>query len=64
MENQLDIKALRKEKNLSQQELADILGVPRGRLNAWEQRGTIPKANDYQKLVDFFSLDTKVSNTS
>lgn len=51
---EFDIKKLREEKGLSQQEIADKTGIPRGRINAWEQRGSMPKVKDLKILQDFF----------
>ncbi|HRO18517.1 MAG TPA: LexA family transcriptional regulator [Ferruginibacter sp.] len=47
----IDVKKIRLELGLSQQELADRLDIPKGRINAWEQRGTTPKLEDYKKLT-------------
>lgn len=44
------IKEMRLKKGLTQMELAELTGIPRGRINAWEQRGTIPRADDYLKI--------------
>ena len=51
--NEIDTKKIREEYNLSQQELADKTGIPKGRINAWERRGTIPKMEDYLKIKAF-----------
>ena len=51
---ELNIKELRNGMKLSQQELSDILGIPKGRINAWEQNKGKPKMNDYIKLKNFF----------
>lgn len=57
----LDIKQLRAKHGLSQQDLADRTGIPKGRINNWEQGRGQPKREDYQLLVDFFaSLEVKV----
>lgn len=51
----MDIEKLRKERNLSQQDLADATGIPKGRINMWEQRKVEPpKKEDYEKLRIFF----------
>lgn len=50
----MDVKKLREEKGLSQQQLADLTGIPRGRINAWEQRGTTPKVADMEILKTVF----------
>lgn len=56
----LDIKKIREDKGLSQQGMADLTGIPRGRINAWEQRGTIPKVTDLEILQKYFP-ETNVS---
>lgn len=61
---ELDVKKLREEFKLSQQELAEKTGIPKGRINAWEQRGTQPKLADYNVLVSFFeNLRSQKTNT-
>lgn len=58
----LDIKQLRAKYGLSQQELADKTGIPKGRINNWEQGKGKPKVSDYRILDEFFkSLEVKVS---
>jgi transcriptional regulator with XRE-family HTH domain len=57
-----NIKHLREAAGLTQDELSVKSGIPRGRINAWEQRGTVPKADDYEKIVKVVQeFDTKVS---
>lgn len=60
----LNIKELRIEFNLTQQELSDATGIPKGRINAWEQRNSKPKVDDYNTLSTFFSKlrEQKFSN--
>lgn len=43
----MDVRELRMKFNLSQQELSDLTGIPKGRINSWEQRGSTPKAKDF-----------------
>jgi transcriptional regulator with XRE-family HTH domain len=59
-ENKLDIKEFRKSKNLTQQAFADMIDVPIGRVNAWEQRGTKPKIDDWSKIKKVFENTTNV----
>lgn len=54
----LNIKELRTAKGISQQKLADLTGIPKGRINGWEQQGSQPKKEDYEKLVEFFGLNS------
>ena len=51
----MNIKELRISLNLSQQKLSDLTGIPKGRINGWEQKGTNPKAKDYKTLENFFA---------
>lgn len=53
----LNIKELRLSRGLSQQKLSDETGIPKGRINGWEQQGTQPKKDDYDKLIRFFGVD-------
>lgn len=52
--NCMNIKELREKKKLSQQELADAVGIPRDRIGKWEQGKGNPKTDDYKKLEAFF----------
>jgi transcriptional regulator with XRE-family HTH domain len=52
----LEIKELRQKHNLSQQDLADKTGIPKGRINNWEQGNGQPKAKDFEILKSFFDL--------
>jgi transcriptional regulator with XRE-family HTH domain len=55
-----EVKERRLKAGLTQQELSEKTGIPRGRINAWEQRGTVPRADDYALLMKVFK-ETKVS---
>lgn len=58
----LKVKELREKHGLSQKDLADKTGIPKGRINGWEQTGSNPKAEDTEKLRQFFeSLENKRS---
>lgn len=60
----IDIKGLREEFKLSQQELSEKTGIPKGRINAWEQRGNQPKLTDFNILNTFFeNLRSQKINT-
>ncbi len=52
------IKELRKEKNLSQQNLADVIGVSQKAIDYWEKDVNEPKASYIVKLADFFDVST------
>lgn len=47
----LDIKTLREKAGMTQQELAGKTGIPQGRIAKWEVRGSVPKADDYNKVL-------------
>lgn len=47
---------LRKAKGLSQEELADFLGVSRQAVSRWEQGNTFPDLPNLQKLVKVFGV--------
>ena len=49
--NSLNIKQVRKDLNLTQQQFADKISVPIGRVNAWEMRGSTPKVQDYNSII-------------
>lgn len=59
----MDVKKLREETGLSQQELANETGIPKGRINAWEQRGNSPKVEDFNILEKFFKEYKSSLNT-
>ena len=61
MEHSINIKEIREKLGFSQQKLADSLSVPKSRLAKWEERGTIPKKNDYDNVQRF--LEEKSSQT-
>lgn len=50
------IKELRVEKNLSQQELAKVIGVSQKAIDFWERDVNEPKASYIIKLADFFEV--------
>ncbi len=60
----INVKELRLKKGITQEELAELTGIPRGRINGWEQRGTTPKLEDYRKIIKVLGdvLETNVSN--
>lgn len=56
----MNIKELREKHRISQTKLSEDTGIPRGRINQWEQRGSTPKKEDYDTLESYFSkLETK-----
>ena len=52
------VRSLRKEKKMSQQELASMVGVSYKTIRSWEVEGRFPKQNVlYQKLADALQCD-------
>ena len=52
------VRSLRKEKKMSQQELASMVGVSYRTIRSWEVEGRFPKQNVlYQKLADALQCD-------
>lgn len=52
------IQALRKSKGLSQEELADQVGVSRQAVGKWESQQSVPEADKLVALSDFFGVTT------
>ena len=50
------IKELRKEKNLSQQQLGKLIGVSQKAIDYWEREINEPKASYIIKLSDYFGV--------
>lgn len=50
------IKSIRKKRNISQQELADYLGIKRTSLSKIENMHYYPKPQIMKKISDFFNL--------
>lgn len=50
------LKELRKEKQLTQQELAEILGVKRNTYSDWENGKSEPNYKKLVKIADFFGV--------
>lgn len=50
------LKELRKEKSLTQQDLANILDVTKGAIAMWETNKRTPDAETLLKLADVFSV--------
>lgn len=51
------LKELRKEKGLTQQQLADIVGITRRGYQKWENGESSIKSEQAQKLADFFDVN-------
>lgn len=50
------LKELRKQKNLSQDQLADALDIPSSSLRRYETRGELPKRERLELIADFFTV--------
>ncbi|MFS1511719.1 helix-turn-helix domain-containing protein [Chengkuizengella sp. SCS-71B] len=51
------LKNLRNKRGLSQYEVAEKLGIQRGRYNSWENNIAKPRFDMLEKLCDFFKVD-------
>ena len=51
------LKLLRNEKNMSQQELADALGISKSSINMYERGGRQPNFEVLEAIADFFNVD-------
>lgn len=58
-----NIKYLRKKHNLDQQELADILNVPRSTLSCWENKIRTPKLEEIIKIAEYFQTNLDIIYT-
>ena len=52
------IKVLRKKANMSQEQLANVLGLSRQAVSRWETENAIPETNIVLKLSDIFHVTT------
>ena len=59
------LKLLRKEEKLTQQNLADILGIKRATIAKWESKNAIPDTVTLQKISEHFktNIDYLLGNT-
>jgi len=55
-----NIRYLRKLKNIEQQELSDILHVPRSTLACWENGIRTPKLEQILKIAEFFNTNLNI----
>lgn len=51
------LKLLRNEKNLSQQELADALGISKSSINMYERGERQPNFETLETIADYFNVD-------
>lgn len=52
------LKELRKEKKLTQEELAQKINVTKLTISRWERGERLPKSDKAQELADFFKVNT------
>lgn len=64
MENNIfigrNIRYLRKKNNLSQQQFADILNIPRATLSCWENGIRTPKIDKIIDIANYFKTDLNI----
>lgn len=53
-----NLKTVRKKKKISQQKLADIIGVSRSTIAMWETGGSQPDNDSLSRLASFFNCTT------
>lgn len=56
----LNLKMLRASKNISQDELADIIGVSQTTISSWEQGKSFPSAKNVYELAKLYSVEPTV----
>jgi transcriptional regulator with XRE-family HTH domain len=54
------VKTYRKASRLSQQELADLLGVRQATISDWERGINVPNLSNIQKMAQIFNVDFPV----
>lgn len=52
------IRQLRKEKNLTMEQLAMAIGVTKSRVNMWENNGTVPRQDALIRISKYFQVST------
>lgn len=52
------LKSLRKERNISQSKLAEIIGVTQNTVDNWEHDACMPNASYVLALADYFEVST------
>jgi transcriptional regulator with XRE-family HTH domain len=56
--SKINLKRLREENHLTQEELANNLGLKRYNISDWEQGRTQPDIDSIKKLADYFQVST------
>ncbi len=54
--NKLSLKAIRVNKNLTQEEVAKELGISPATLSRWESGSRSPRLSELKKLLDFYGV--------
>ena len=57
------IKQLRNEKKITQQELADAIGVSKSSISMYEINRRMPEIDTFESLADYFNVDKGYSST-
>ena len=55
-----NIRLFRKQKSLTQEQLAEVLGVTVGAVHKWETRLSTPELNLITEMADFFDVSVDV----
>lgn len=53
----MKIRELRKERGLTQAQLADAIGVTTASVSAWEKEKSVPRKKQMMQIADFFGID-------
>lgn len=51
-----NLKVLRAKKDVSQQQLSQVLGVSQNTISSWETSSTRPSAKNMLKMADYFDI--------
>lgn len=52
------IQSLRKQKNISQEQLAEMMGISRQSISKWESQQSVPELDKIVRLSDIFGVST------
>ena len=55
-----NIRAYRKKRGLTQEQLAEVLGVSVGAVYNWESRSSLPELRLIMEMADFFDVSVDV----
>lgn len=51
-----ELKVLRAEKNITQAQLAKVLGVKQNVISSWERGRSVPRPDMMQRIEDYFNV--------